>query len=58
MDEPAQRYINIRVFRRMARMIEEWKGEERSRQRAVRVFLWLTAAAIVAGTALLVYLSR
>jgi len=58
MDERAQRYINIRVFREMARTIGEWKREERLRQRAVRVFLWLAAAAIVAGAALLLYLSR
>jgi hypothetical protein len=58
MDERAQRYINIRVFREMARMVAQWKQEERSRHRAARLLVWLVGVALVAGTGVLVYLSH
>ncbi len=42
--EAVQRYVNIRVFREMSRIIEEWKEEERSRKRAARLLVWLALA--------------
>jgi hypothetical protein len=50
--EAAQRYVNARVFRDMARVIREWKDEDLSRDRAARLLLWLVVAALVAGTVL------
>ena len=46
--EAVQRYVNLRVFREMSRIIEEWKEEERSRQRAATLLVWLAAAGAVA----------
>jgi hypothetical protein len=49
--EVAQRYVNARVFREMSRVIQAWREEDKSRQRAARLLRMLIVVSLVAATA-------